>query len=73
MKKLLLASLIALGGTVSVLAEGTAVSIPQIGVDVGAYATSAITTLGGVVAVCVGGTIAFYLVRAGLRWVRGIR
>ncbi len=72
MKKLLLSSAAVLG-TVSAFAEGAAVTIPSIGVDVGAYATSAITTLGGVVAVCVGGTIAFYLVRAGLRWVRGIR
>ena len=49
------------------------VSLPSTGVDVGAYATAAITSLGGVVAVCVGGVVAFMLVRAGIRWVRGIK
>ena len=73
MKKLLASSFVALVGTVSVFAEGASVTLPDIGVDVSSYASSAITTLGGVVGVCVAGTIAFYLVRAGLRWVRGIR
>lgn len=49
------------------------VSLPNTGVDVASYATAAITSLGGVVAVCVGGVVAFMLVRAGIRWVRGIK
>ena len=58
----------------SIFAEDpAAVTLPNTGVDVAALATSAITSLGGVVAVCVGGVVAFMLVRAGLRWVRGIK
>ena len=70
----LLAGSLMLAGAVPVFAEGepTTVTIPDAGVDITAYATSAITTLGGVVAVCVGGVICFMLVRWGIRWVRGI-
>lgn len=50
-----------------------AVTLPNTGVDVSGYASAAITALGGVVAVCVGGVVAFMLVRAGIRWVRGIK
>jgi hypothetical protein len=53
--------------------DPAAVSLPNTGVDVASYATAAITTLGGVVAVCVGGVVAFMLVRAGIRWIRGIK
>lgn len=49
------------------------VTLPSTGVDVGSYASAAITSLGAVVAVCVGGVVAFMLVRAGIRWVRGIK
>lgn len=49
-----------------------AVTLPSTGVDVGAYATAGITTLGGIVAICVGGVIAFMLVKWGIKWVRGI-
>ena len=74
MKKLLAASSLACVGAVSAFAEGAgSVTLPDVGVDVSGYATQAISTLGGVVGVCVAGTIAFYLVRAGLRWVRGIK
>lgn len=47
--------------------------IPSTGVDLSEYATEAISTLGGVVAVVVGGTIAFILIRAGIRWIRGMK
>lgn len=57
----------------SIFAEDQAVSLPNTGVDVAGYATSAITSLGAVVAVCVGGVVAFMLVRAGIRWIRGIK
>ena len=56
-------------------AGGTAsggVTIPESGVNIADYATAAITTLGGVVAVCVGGVICFMVVRWGIRWVRSI-
>ena len=48
------------------------VTIPESGVNIADYATAAITTLGGVVAVCVGGVICFMVVRWGIRWVRSI-
>ena len=57
----------------SIFAEDQAVTLPSTGVDVAGYATSAITSLGAVVAVCVGGVVAFMLVRAGIRWIRGIK
>lgn len=52
---------------------GSTVTIPETGVDIAAFATEAITVLGGVVAVVVGGVVAFMLVRAGLRWLRSLR
>lgn len=50
-----------------------AVTIPDTGVDVEGYASAAITSLGGIVAVVVGGTIAFILIRSGIRWIRGMK
>lgn len=50
-----------------------AVTLPETGVDIAKYATAAITALGAVVAVVVGGTIAFLLIRAGIRWIRGMK
>lgn len=57
-------------GGLSAFAED--VTIPESGVNIAGYATAAITTLGGVVAVCVGGVICFMVVRWGIRWVRSI-
>ena len=70
--KTCLAALGLIAGTAA-FAEDSAVTLPNTGVDVAGYATSAITALGSVVAVCVGGVVAFMLVRAGIRWVRGIK
>jgi hypothetical protein len=44
-------------------------TIPTTGVDIGAYATAAITALGAVVLVIIGGYFAFKLIKLGLRWV----
>lgn len=63
---------VAIGAVGQVHAEDVAVTLPSTGVDVGAYATAAISSLGAVVAVCIGGTVAFLLIRKGLRWVRGM-
>lgn len=63
---------VAIGSVVQVHAEDVPVTLPSTGVDVGAYATAAISSLGAVVAVCIGGTVAFLLIRKGLRWVRGM-
>lgn len=50
-----------------------AVTLPETGVDLQGYATAGITYLGGIIAVVVGGTIAFILIRAGIRWIRGMK
>lgn len=73
MKKLLSASAVvaAVASSLPVFAVDP-VTLPTTGVDVGSYATAGITTLGGVVAICVGGMIAFMLIRWGIKWVRGI-
>lgn len=65
---------VALSGAVAEVyaVDPTPVTLPSTGVDVGSYATAAITSLGAVVAVCIGGTVAFLLIRKGLRWVRGM-
>ena len=65
---------LAFAGAVPLFAVTTSgsVTIPDSGVDIAQYATAAITTLGGVVAVCVGGVICFMVVRWGIRWVRSI-
>lgn len=59
--------------SVATFAEDSAVSLPDTGVDVAGYAEAAITALGAVVAVVIGGTIAFILIRAGVRWIRGMK
>lgn len=68
------AGLIATGilASASVFAEDTPVTLPSTGVDVAGLATAAITSLGAVLAVVVAGTVAFYLVRIGIRWIKGI-
>lgn len=60
-------------GSLCAQEAGSTVTIPDSGVDIAAFATEAITVLGGVVAVVVGGVVAFMLVRAGLRWLRSLR
>ena len=69
-RSLLAAGLIA--GSFSTFAEDAAVTLPETGVNVAGLATAAITGLGSIVAVVVAGTVAFYLVRMGLRWLKGI-
>ena len=59
--------------SLSTFAQDAAVTIPDTGVDVEGYASAAITSLGGIVAVVVGGTIAFILIRSGIRWIRGMK
>ena len=48
------------------------VTIPESGVDVAGYASAAITSLGSVVAVCIGGVVCFMIVKWGIKWVKGI-
>ncbi len=51
-----------------VSAGANAATIPDAGVAVDSYVTAAITALGAVVAVVVGGYFAFLIVRKGMRW-----
>jgi len=69
--RFLAAGLIAMGSA-SVFAEDAAVTLPDTGVNVSGLANAAITSLGAVLGVVVAGTIAFYLVKIGVRWIRGI-
>ena len=69
--RFLTAGLMSLAGA-SVFAEDAAVTLPDTGVNVAGLAQAAITGLGAVVAVVVAGTVAFYLVRISLRWIKGI-
>lgn len=68
LKKAFFAGLVALS-PVGLMAQ-EAVSIPETGVDIAGYITSAITALGGVVAVAVGGYFAFLGIKAALKWGR---
>lgn len=51
-------------------AHASGVTIPDSGADVDGYISAAITSLGAVVAVAVGGFFAFLIVKLGLRWAR---
>ena len=56
----------------AMFAQEETVTLPSSGVNIAEYANAAITSLGSVVAVCVGGVICFMIVRWGIRWVRSI-
>lgn len=59
-------------GASAMAQESNAVTLPETGVNVAEFATTAISSLGAVVAVAVGGYVAFLLVRKGLSWIRKI-
>ncbi len=46
------------------------VTLPATGVDVDGYITALITDLGPIVAVVLGGFLAFLLIRFGMKWAR---
>ena len=58
--------------TEAVHAEEDAVTLPETGLNVAGYANTAISSLGAVAAVAIGGYVAFLLVRKGLSWIRKI-
>lgn len=68
-----LVALSLLTGAAAFADDPAAVTLPDTGVDVAGYATAAITSLGAIVAVVIGGTVAFILIRAGVRWIRGMK
>lgn len=47
------------------------VTLPTTGVDLPGHITAAITAMGSVVVVVVGGFFAFMIIRKGLQWARG--
>jgi hypothetical protein len=66
------AVVLALGSAgVAVAQEPPPITLPDSGVDIEGHITAAITAMGAVVAVVVGGFFAFMIVRKGLQWARG--
>ena len=68
LKKMLAGATLALGAAVPMFAQEGSANIPETGIDIAAYATAAITSLGAIIAVCVGGYFAFKLVKIGIKW-----
>lgn len=71
-RSLLVAGTSALAASSAFAETPTPVTIPESGVDVAGYASAAITSLGSVVAVCIGGVVCFMIVKWGVKWVKGI-
>jgi hypothetical protein len=66
------AVVMALGSAgVALAQEPPPITLPDSGVDIEGHITAAITAMGAVVAVVVGGFFAFMIVRKGLQWARG--
>jgi len=55
--------------TVAASSAFAEVTLPTTGVDVGEYITAGITALGAVVAVAIGGYVAFLLIKKACKWV----
>lgn len=58
---------VVLGSLLGLLGQ---VTLPDTGVDVGAFVTATVTALGTIVAVIVGSYFGFLLIRKALRWAR---
>ena len=57
------------GGSALVLGNSAMAALPTTGVDLATDITSGVTALGAIVAVAVGGYIAFRIIRKALSWV----
>lgn len=53
---------------ISVAAHAASVDIPSTGVDMQGFISASILTLGGIVAVAIGGFFAFWAIRKGIQW-----
>lgn len=64
------AGAVVLAGASEAFAEdnASAVTLPDTGLDIGAYLSAGIVAMGSIVAVAVGGYCAFLLIRKGIRW-----
>lgn len=51
-----------------ILGQETTSAMADVGVDIGATITESITALGAIVAIAVGGYLAFLVIRRGLAW-----
>lgn len=60
-------------GAVTVLAVAakaeTPITLPEVGVDIGGYAQSALTYMSGFLGTIIGGTIGIIGIRSGVRWI----
>jgi hypothetical protein len=54
----------------AVVGRAEGVTLPSVGVDVGAFVTATITALGAVIAIVIGGYFAFLLVKKAVAWGR---
>jgi len=62
-------ALLVAGGIVST-ASATDITLPDTGIDIGAYITAAITALAAPVGVAIGGWFAWLLIRKAIKWAR---
>lgn len=62
---------VAVLGLASVAQATDPITLPTTGVDLPGHVTAAITAMGSVVVVVVGGYFAFLIIRKGLQWARG--
>ena len=61
--------------TATVFAEETvtsSVTIPDIGVDIGGFISSAMTKIGPIMAIAIGATFAVIIVKWGISWARSV-
>lgn len=63
-----IAAFIGIASVSAVASAQEAVTLPNTGLDIGAYVTAGITALAGVLAVVVGGYFAFLLIKKAMRW-----
>lgn len=69
LKKCFFATVVTVGSMASSFAAEGVTSLPDTGVDVSSFISLGITALGGVVAVALGGYVAFLLVKKALKWI----
>ena len=62
---------VAVLGLVGIANATDPITLPTTGVDLPGHVTAAITAMGSVVVVVVGGYFAFLIIRKGLQWARG--
>ena len=64
-------TVLAVMGWAGIASATDPITLPTTGVDLPGHVTAAITAMGSVVVVVVGGYFAFLIIRKGLQWARG--